>query len=77
MRHEPLDHVIVLGEGHLRTLLEEFISYYHEDWTHLGIGKDAPHGRPVETRSALSASVVSLPRAFGGLHRRYAWRRAA
>ena len=76
VRHELLDHVIVLGESHLRGLLEEFIGYYHEDRTHLGIGKDTPHGRPADTRSAQSATVVSLPR-VGGLHRRYAWRRAA
>jgi putative transposase len=76
VRHELLDHVIVLGESHLRGLLEEFSGYYHEDRTHLGIGKDTPHGRPVDTRSARSATVVSLPR-VGGLHRRYAWRRAA
>jgi putative transposase len=58
-----LDYVIVLGEGHLRAMLEKFIAYYHEGRTHLGIGKDTPRGRPFETRSARSATVGSLPRA--------------
>src|ERR1019366_7084227 len=35
-----LDHVIVLNERHLRTLLKEYVRYYHEDRTHLGLGKD-------------------------------------
>lgn len=76
VRRELLDYVIVLGEGHLRALLGEFIGYYHEDRTHLGIAKETPSGRPVERRPSLSATIVSLPR-VGGLHRRYGWRRAA
>jgi putative transposase len=76
VRRELLDYVIVLGEGHLRALLEEFIGYYHEDRTHLGIAKETPCGRPVESRPSVLATIVSLPR-VGGLHRRYAWRRAA
>jgi transposase InsO family protein len=76
VRRELLDYVIVLGEGHLRALLEEFIRYYHQDRTHLGIVKETPSGRPVESQPSLSATIVSLPR-VGGLHRRYSWRRAA
>lgn len=71
-----LDYVIVLGEGHLRALLEEFVGYYHQDWTHLGFAKDTPSGRPVESQPSVSATIFSLPR-VGGLYRRYSWRRAA
>ncbi len=76
MRRELLDHVIVLGENHLRALLGSFVTYYDEDRTHLGLGKDSPRGRPVESRPSLSPTIVALPR-VGGLHRRYAWRQAA
>ncbi len=76
VRRELLDYVIVLGEGYLRALLEESIGYYQEDRTHLGIAKETPSGRPVESRPSVSATIVSLPR-VGGLHRRYAWRCAA
>ena len=34
-----LDHVIVLNQKHLRQLLNEYIRYYHEDRTHLGLGR--------------------------------------
>jgi hypothetical protein len=36
-RSELLDHVIVLNEWHVKRLLSEYVSYYHEDRTHLGI----------------------------------------
>ena len=44
--------------------------------THLGLGKDTPAGRPVETRPSPTAKIVSLPRC-GGLHHRYVWSEAA
>ncbi len=69
IRRELLDHVIVLGEGHLRYLLGEYAAYYAEDRTHLSLDKDAPDGRPVE--EPLVGKVVQLPR-VGGLHHRYA-----
>lgn len=54
----------------------EFLAYYHEDRTHLALGKDAPKGRPEEIPPNLDAEVESLPR-IGGLHHRYTWRKAA
>ena len=76
VRQELLDHVIVLSEHHLRQLLDSFIGYYNQDRTHLGFCKDSPRGRLVEQRPDTTSNVVGLPR-VGGLHRRYAWRRAA
>jgi hypothetical protein len=37
-----LNHVIALNEAHVRRLGREFIAYYHEDRTHLGLDKDTP-----------------------------------
>jgi len=77
VRREQLDHVIVLNEAHLRDLLDSFIDHCNLDRTHLGLGKGSPLGRPVEQPTAgPTSNVVSLPR-VGGLHHRYAWRRAA
>jgi putative transposase len=76
VRRELLNHVIVLDDGHLQRLLSKYICYYHEDRTHLGLGKDTPLRRPVEWQPEPTSNVVGLPR-VGGLHRRYAWRRAA
>jgi len=74
-RRELLDHVIVVNEGHLRRLVREYLSYYHEDRIHDGLGKDTPDERPVERREAGHRKVVSMPR-LGGLHHRYTWRAA-
>jgi len=76
VRRELLDHVIVLNVRHLRQLIKSFVTYYNQDRTHIGVGKDSPCGRPVEQRPGREANVVSLPR-VGGLHHRYAWRQAA
>jgi len=49
---------------------------YHDDRTHLGLGKDTPTGRLVAPQPSPMAQVVALPR-VGGLHHRYQWRNAA
>jgi len=70
LRRELLDHVIVLNRRHLRRLLNEYVRYYHEDRTHLGLGKDTPGGRLPASAPSSGRNVVSLPR-LGGLHHRY------
>jgi len=66
-RQDLLDHVIVLNERHLQRLLRDYVSYHHEDRTHLGLGKETPGGR---TRSLPAGPICSRPR-LGGLHHRY------
>jgi putative transposase len=44
-RRDLLDHIIVMNERHLRRLLSEYVRYYHDDRTHLGLGKGTPSGR--------------------------------
>jgi len=66
-RRDLLDHVIALNERHLKRLLSEYVSYYHEDRTHLGLRKGTPSGR---TPSAVTGRIVSRER-VGGLHHRY------
>jgi putative transposase len=75
-RRELLDHVVVLNEDHLRRLLGEFLDYYHNDRTHLSLGKDPPCERAVCAPPSATARVASVPR-IGGLHHRYEWREAA
>ena len=74
--HSTSDHVIVLNEKHLQRLLAGFASYYLNDRTHLSLKKDAPAMRAVESKPHPAAEIIALPR-LGGLHHRYAWRRAA
>ncbi len=66
-RRDLLDHVIAVNERHLKRLLSEYVRYYHEDRTHLGLGKGTPNGR---IRSVTSGRVLSQER-LGGLHHRY------
>ena len=66
-RRDLLDHVIPLNERHLMRLLSDYVRYYYEDRTHLGLGKETPFGRPHSDGSGL---VVSRGR-LGGLHHRY------
>jgi transposase InsO family protein len=73
LRRECIDHVIVLGEQHLRRILRKYLEYYHGSRTHLALDKDAPE--PRERESVDGGKVVALPMA-GGLHHRYT-RRAA
>ena len=68
IRRECLDHVLVLGESHLRRILARYFSYYHRARTHLSLDKDAPDVRPVELPEA--GRIVEIPE-VGGLHHRY------
>ena len=72
-RRECLNHVLVLGERHLRRILTRYFTYYHQARTHLALDKDAPDLRPIALPEA--GKIVEVPE-VGGLHRRYL-RRAA
>src|SRR5256886_2065413 len=68
IRRECLNHVLVLGESHLRRILARYFSYYHRARTHLPLHKAAPDVRPVER--AEPGRIVEIPE-VGGLHHRY------
>jgi hypothetical protein len=59
---KPLDEVFVM-----HSLLSEYVRYYYEDRTHLGLWKGTPDYR---IRSTASGRVLSQDR-LGGLHHRY------
>src|SRR5258707_3618660 len=66
LRRECLDHIIVLGEEHLRRILKNYAAYYNSVRTHRSLQKDAPISRPVQ-RTGLLCSLAIL----GGLHHQY------
>ena len=73
IRRECLDHVIVLGEAHLRWVLKRYFRYYLNARTHLSLAKDAPEPRAIQRQGL--GRIVGIPE-VGGLHHRYE-RRAA
>ncbi len=42
IRRECVDHIIVLGEVHLRQILQSYARYYNDIRTHRSLDKDAP-----------------------------------
>jgi transposase InsO family protein len=66
IRREYVDHIIVLGEKHLRRVVKSYANYYNSVRTHRSLNKDAPVSRPVQR-----SGVVSSRALLGGLHHRY------
>jgi transposase InsO family protein len=66
IRRECLDHIIVLGEAHLRRILKSYALYYNEIRTHLALDKDAPLSRTVKRAGRILYRPV-----LGGLHHEY------
>jgi transposase InsO family protein len=60
IRRECLDHVVVLGEIHLRRILKSYADYYNCDRTHRSLNKDAPVSRPVRRTSSLLWPCLSF-----------------
>jgi transposase InsO family protein len=71
IKRECLDRVIILNESHFRNILSEYFSYYNKYRTHLGINKDSPAGRKVQT----VGKIDKIPQ-VNGLHHYY-FRQAA
>src|SRR5882757_3344163 len=66
IRRECLDHIIVLGEEHLRRILKNYADYYNGVRTHRALNKDAPISRPVQRSGIISSHAI-----LGGLHHQY------
>ncbi len=66
IRRECLDHVIVLGEAHLRRILKSYADYYNGVRTHRSLNKDAPVSRPLHLTGIIRSQPI-----LGGLHHHY------
>jgi transposase InsO family protein len=66
IRRECVDHIIVLGEQHLRHALLSYMNYYNEMRTHLSLEKDAPVSRAVDRAGHILCRPI-----LGGLHHQY------
>lgn len=68
IRRDCLNHVIVLGEEHLRSLLRPYFEYCHRSRTHLGLSGDCPESREVDLPE--NGRTVEISK-VGGLHHQY------
>ena len=66
IRRECLDHIVIVGEDHLRRVLKAYAAYYNHVRTHLALDKDAPLVRPVRRFGRIIARPI-----LGGLHHQY------
>ena len=66
IRRESVDHMIVLGEAHLRRILKSYARYYNGVRTHRSLNKDAPVSRSVQRTGVIRSRAI-----LGGLHHHY------
>jgi transposase InsO family protein len=66
IRRECVDHIVVLGEAHLRRILESYARYYNDIRTHRSLDKDAPAFRPIQRIGNIASHAI-----LGGLHHHY------
>jgi transposase InsO family protein len=67
IRRECVDHIVVLGEAHLRRILREYARYYNTVRTHRSLDQDAPVSRSVQRIGRIVSHAL-----VGGLHHQYA-----
>jgi len=66
IRRECVDHIIVLGEAHLRRISRSYASYYNEVRNHRSLNKDAPISRAVQRSGSIRSRAI-----LGRLHHHY------
>src|SRR5450759_5044966 len=74
-RRQCLDHVIVLNERHLRSLVAEYVEHYNRWRPHRALELEAPEPRPRMLKPPDGGRVVARP-VLGGLHHEYSWEAA-
>jgi putative transposase len=66
LRRECLDHIIVLDEQHLRSVLSEFVRYYNRDRPHRTLGLETP-----EPMAQVATGPIQSRPVLNGLHHVY------
>ncbi len=66
IRHGCVDHLVALGEAHLRRALRAYACYYNDIRTHWSLAKDAPVSRPIQRTGNIRSNAI-----LGGLHHHY------
>jgi transposase InsO family protein len=75
VRRECLDHLLILGETHLRRALGAYVAYFNSERPHQGIAQRRPMPRETTPAHDPPAGRVAAVPVLGGLH--HAYRRVA
>jgi transposase InsO family protein len=71
VRRECLDHLLILGERHLRRALVEYVRYFNHARPHQGLRQEVPEEALLPAAAgATTGTMVALP-VLGGLHHEY------
>ena len=66
IRRECVDHIIALGEVHLRQIQQSYARHYNDIRTHRSLDKDAPVSRQIQRIGSIKSHAV-----LGGLYHHY------
>jgi transposase InsO family protein len=66
LRRESLDHLVVLNEQHLASILHEFVAYYNHARPHRTLRLQTPEPKPRPATGPIRSRLV-----LNGLHRVY------
>ena len=58
IRRECVDHLIVIGETHLRRVLKSYAGYYNNFRTHRSLNKDTPVSRPAQRIGSIKSHAI-------------------
>jgi putative transposase len=71
VRRECLDHMLVLGEAHLRRILQEYMGYFNAARPHQGLQQRVPDQAPGAVSPPQVGGTVHAVPVLGGLHHTY------
>ena len=71
LRRECLDHILPVGEAHLRRVLKEYVRYFNQSRPHQGIDQRVPESREARNDAVGTAAAVTAFPVLAGLHHEY------
>jgi hypothetical protein len=72
VRRECLDHILVLGEAHVRRVLREYVRYFSHDRPHQGLAQRVPSVPGEASDRTITVGGVRAIPIVGGRHHAYA-----
>ncbi len=67
IKHDCLNHLILVGEASLRRTRNEYLKHYHMERNHQGLGNDIPFPKPAITENEYDNGHVAKKSRLGGL----------